>query len=374
MRYAIAAICTSMLLAGCAGGTGSTGLPLGQAESSQRSSAASVSGANAIAANTMAANTAQSPERVYVLESHHIPIFPLGSENRSYTIDDTGPIARPIGQGIAISPVSGNLYVTQPDGHETEIAEYSPDGQTRLATLTGTRYASTVLVDSLGNVYANTASENGGINVYAPGSTTPSYNIYSSAFGYFYTAVDSADDLYALEGLPPQEYVLEFPPGSSTASSGGMMCFCQAYAMIVDPAGQVYIAAQGAASEGLPQGVLVYAPGSTLTYSSIITNGAPSPMALALDANNDLYVGNYNRVTDTGGLISMYAPGTTTPVYSITTPGEGSAEPVSLATGPFGDLYVAYAGLGVYEYRAGTGQLIRKLKSESGPTEVVIGR
>ncbi len=97
------------------------------------------------------------------------------------------------------------------------------------------------------------------------------------------------------------------------------------------------------AANGAAGSVSVFAPGHTTPLRTLI--GVNSPVALAVDANNTIYVANAGNNT-----ISVFQLGHTTPSYTLT----GVKDPTALALDAQGDLFVAESGSNtVAEYARG---------------------
>ncbi|MBV8489190.1 MAG: hypothetical protein JO199_01580 [Candidatus Eremiobacteraeota bacterium] len=119
-------------------------------------------------------------------------------------------------------------------------------------------------------------------------------------------------------------------------------------AMAVDSAGNLYLANHlpGAAST---TGITVFAPGTTTPMRKIAN--VNDPQYLAVDASGDVFVNENNQdvleFTPTGG-------STPSRVLSTATSPSGIGSPYGLAVDGSGNLFVASSGIGIAEYAAGT--------------------
>ncbi|HKU81986.1 MAG TPA: hypothetical protein VJP76_07435 [Candidatus Tumulicola sp.] len=114
-------------------------------------------------------------------------------------------------------------------------------------------------------------------------------------------------------------------------------------ALAFDASGSMYVANFGS-NGGDPGNVSVYSPGAK-TPRLVITNGIVEPNALAFDASGNLYVLNYCIYEHSGCLqhpaVTVYAPGASVPMLTITDEVEGLGD---IAVDLAGNLYVANEG------------------------------
>src|SRR5579862_3555261 len=104
-------------------------------------------------------------------------------------------------------------------------------------------------------------------------------------------------------------------------------------ALAFDASGNLYVA-NNPHSDGEGNTVTVYAPGST-TAMQTISQGLFDPTAIAVDASGNLYVANRGAWT-----VTVYAPGSTSVLRTISY-SDGISYPVALAFDGAGNLYVA---------------------------------
>ncbi|HEV3153139.1 MAG TPA: hypothetical protein VGZ02_05000 [Candidatus Baltobacteraceae bacterium] len=306
---------------------------------------------------------ADTTQNVYVEAYYSVPIFPVGSTARSYTITESS-------QGMALSP-AGNLYLSMPyPGSPDVIDEYSSDGKTLLNTLTGVQYPADLVFDSTGTLYA-TSVDPDSIYVFATGNTTPSYTITSNLSGPRDPVVDGSNNLYVVNGpnSSKQVWIDVFRPGAKLPSyriQPSKPALKVPVLIVAAPNGTLYVA-DGGGSE-----IFVYNAGQK-SPAYTITKGIASPVALTLDAQGNLYVANYSSQTDSGS-ITVYAPGSSAPSYTIpirSTPGNYQP-PGSMALDSNGNLYVPFFNEDVIVYSAGTSHRLRTLKVKR-PNLIVVG-
>jgi hypothetical protein len=246
--------------------------------------------------------------RVYVLEdvsadSKTLAVYSPWAKQLLYTI--------PLSDAWNISlDASCNLYVQYGTGYPylvQAIDEYNPGSSSPRRTVILGQYTGVgpAVVAPSGEIYVPSGSGNNlNVNVYPPGHTKVAYSFVvpgQNAYGWEY-AVDSHNNFYAGDISPS---IVEYPAGSTS-------------------------------------------PSNTLTTGSEI------PVRITFDENNDAYV------ADSDGTILYFPAGNTTPAYTI--PAYSQSVPVaSMATDPFGGLFVAYGDankLVLYQAGSTTGQSI----------------
>src|SRR5580698_2465965 len=130
------------------------------------------------------------------------------------------------------------------------------------------------------------------------------------------------------------------------------------YGLAADKKGTIYVADNCGGND-----VELYPKGST-TMKSSITDGISNPLGLAIGKNGTLFVSNYPAS------ITEYAAGTSTPKLTIT--GEGLTNPFGLAVDKNGNLYIADSGAGaVFELPAGSSSITNLNLSGLGEPVVV---
>jgi hypothetical protein len=168
---------------------------------------------------------------------------------------------------------------------------------------------------------------------FAPWSTDPLLTI-TSANGIFSNSamvVDAAGNLYlANKGGAPNGSVMEFAPGSATPFRTIAGLDTPTF-LALDAAGDIFVTEQSKVEEFTPSG------GNTAFKT--LTTSVDAPGGLAVDAAGNLYVANSSG---TAG-VSVFAPGknATTPTFSISA---GMSTPEWLAFDTTGNLYVGNVG------------------------------
>lgn len=235
-----------------------------------------------------------------------------------------------------------------------------------VATITGSNtgliYSSNIALDSSGNLYAiGFASSGYSLNVYAPGSNgdvSPAASITGTATqftGPIGFVLDSAGNLFVLNynGGPTDDGgITVYAPGSSgdiptiatiTSNFTGLGF---ASGIALDSGGNIYVAdeSNGGSTAG---GIVIYPVGSYAVVPPAATiagdhTGLQNPLGIALDSSDNLAVLNSDNV------ITEYPAGSTgdvTPNASLTIDSKGKTVPIGIALGASGKLYVANQGV-----------------------------
>lgn len=208
---------------------------------------------------------------------------------------------------------AGDLYLVR----RREVDIYDKTDGRRVLHRIKLRFGSALTVDAAGNLYV--AAGTNAIDVYAPGSTTPSRTITDGIFDPISLAVDSAGNLYVANVFGGTEDCGSTPGGTVT----------------------------------------VYAPGSeSVLYTIGANDGICFPGRLAVDGENNLYVANGPPGTETLGSVTVYAPGGKL-LRTITV---GINAPDAIALDAAANVFVANTGANtVTEYRSGTSSLLRTI-------------
>jgi hypothetical protein len=311
-----------------------------------------------------------------------ITVYPAGSNGNatpSATISGTSTALDSPG-GIAVDS-SGNIYVTNDGGlvgGSDSITVYSAGSNGNVApseTLLALGLAAPagIVVDSSGNLYVadDGSDENAvdAITVYLPSNPVPSETIgpdtglvnpqgialdlsghtYVTNAGSFFGGLDSIN-LYS-SGTYANAPIRAAIAGSNTG-------LAQPFGIVVNPAGNIYVAN----SVGGPYGwgsVTVYPAGSsgnatpTATISgdsSSDNTGFGNPAGIAFDALGNLYVANPYGGPDGWGSITIYPPGSNgnvTPTATISDnpncapcDNTGLSTPYGVAVDFSGNIYV----------------------------------
>ncbi len=106
--------------------------------------------------------------------------------------------------------------------------------------------------------------------------------------------------------------------------------------------------------------VFVYEPGRDRPLR-VITAGVDAPIATAVDAAGDLFVGNQGHGRFPRSSVTIYAPGAAKPIRTIT---DGIKELGAMAIDRAGDVFAAnYRGDQVYAYLAGTRKIAKTISN-----------
>jgi sugar lactone lactonase YvrE len=330
---------------------------------------------------------------------YSVNVYPAGSNGNvspAATIAgaDTG-LYGPV--GIALDS-GGNLYVLNGQTGVTQFGSVIvyPAGSsgdaipstTITSNFTGIKGASSVALDSMGNIYvANELSGSGGsINIYPAGSyaTGPPIATIAGAntelSGPSRIALDSSGNLFVLNG---GDYAItEYPAGSAgDAMPNGTLSIDQSgksfpTGMAVGRGGAVYIANQGTlncsrrtCSQTNPDSVAVYRLDSSNTKPIAVISGPntqlASPSAIAVDHGGNIYVTNDGPLNckcgrgfcdclyASPGCVTVYAPGSNADAKPIATIGgtnTGIGAPYGIALDSNGKIYVlndrSFVGVG----------------------------
>src|SRR5579871_3708116 len=277
MRLRAALVLIAALLAGCAGGNSST--------------SAVPSGLGAMQRFTPSAAIHAAP--VYVSFGNN----PDPNTNPVPILGDTGTQLPTLWKKIkpqspellALDP-SGDLFVLEYTGTTSTLSyavgEYSSWGRALLRTIPvsgANQLVSGMATDGSGNLYVLVVSPDKGISqavqIYAPGSTTPSESIPVTNNPLAMTVASNGTVfLPALNGSTEHVDVAVYPAGSTTAAYTVDVPYFRSVTA-ADSAGNLYASTRNAVS--------VYPPGST-TPSTTISDGTKIPSSLMLDSKNNL--------------------------------------------------------------------------------------
>ncbi|HEY1655608.1 MAG TPA: hypothetical protein VGF86_10865 [Candidatus Tumulicola sp.] len=215
---------------------------------------------------------------------------------------------------------AGTLYASAADSPGSQTLQiFTNQGAKRSGAIHQRGAFGWITLDSSGNLYTFCAVA-GGVCEYA-GAKHP---VVRNFHGWPPIAVDSAGDLVV--NCANGEYILcVFAPGRTQSSwgvTGGIDNRLDS--VTFDAAGDLY-AANGYGAGGFgPGNVAVFTPGSSVPTRTI-TEGIADPTSLAFDAAGNLYVYNlctepekYGECPTPDGSITVYAPGGSTPIRTIT--------------------------------------------------------
>ncbi|HEY1976935.1 MAG TPA: hypothetical protein VGG89_10340 [Candidatus Baltobacteraceae bacterium] len=153
-------------------------------------------------------------------------------------------------------------------------------------------------------------------------------------------------------------------------------------AIALDSNGSLYVSHEGGGTANYPGSIGIYPPGSTSPVRTIAgssTSEIHMPVALAVDATGNLYVGNladgFRSSSDyPGNYVTMFTPGSSTPSNVI-----GVNAPERLAVDGSGNLFVgsaksyftSYGPATIFEYAPGSSKLLRQI-ALSAPTSAFV--
>lgn len=238
--------------------------------------------------------------------------------------------------------------------------------------LTGVGAYPALVADRLGYLYASTGG--GVIVVYAPGCTHEVNVIRRGVDAVGPLVFDRLGNLYA--GMQPHFAVSVYAP---TGRPGHMKLVRRItdgidnpIALASGPSGDLFVANYPASVKGHGN-IAVYRPGGSKPILRI-TSGIRLPWALAVDSKNRLYVDNNPSAwggTGSSGWISVYAPGSAQPLRIVNV-----KDPVALALDASDQLYVANLlnHSSVLVYSADAKKLLQTIKDGTdAPSALLIG-
>jgi len=199
----------------------------------------------------------------------------------------------------------GTLYQANNCGVST-VQEF-PKGQTS-PTVTITNGISNPLglaVDSSNTLYVSNYPA--AITEYAFGTTSPSKTITGSGLtDPFGLALDASGNLFVADFGASQ--VFEIPAGSSTVTPLNLQSLTEPLGVAIDPTnGNLWV------TDGQGKRVNVYAPGSTTPLQSI--TGYIFPYAISIDSAGEVVVSDLNG---SAGKVYAYKPGSYTSYATLT--------------------------------------------------------
>ena len=296
------------------------------------------------APNEAAVHANGSTSVLYVLNSgaaqgYDAAIFANGASSPLRTID--------IGKysdGFTVDG-SGRLYVGLPANEEypkgpSLLNIYGNRGAKLLRTLHQKNAFGLLTVDNFGNLFTLCGGDRLCEYASAKQHIIRRIALRPLKSGASALAVDPSGDL-AVDNIYGQVFV--FAPGATQPYWVTQYGNDYSTALAFDASGSMYVANFGS-NGGDPGNVSVYSPGAK-TPRLVITNGIVEPNALAFDASGNLYVLNYCIYEHSGCLqhpaVTVYAPGASVPMLTITDEVEGLGD---IAVDLAGNLYVANEG------------------------------
>jgi 6-phosphogluconolactonase (cycloisomerase 2 family) len=204
---------------------------------------------------------------------------------------------------------SGNLYVRDQNGIQVfapgSSTPYNP--QPVRTVKSGIKEASSIAVDSLGNLYVANFRPGTDVVMYAPGAETPTQTI-TNGISYPYTlAIDASNNVY-VGNRGPTPTVTVYAAGTLALTHTITDSVTGPSAMAFDN-DTLYVANYGNECCSI---VGVYA-GKTLKLTRTIQTGLDIPDGLAVDKKHNVYVANFNNNT-----VTVYGPKSDVPALTIT--------------------------------------------------------
>jgi sugar lactone lactonase YvrE len=271
--------------------------------------------------------------------------------------------------GLELGP-GDRLYVGSNSHNYNAVNEYSRNGRTFLKTISHLRGPEQIAFDSQGNIYVRRYNA---VNIYSASNPRSMREIKVNSD---FIALDASNNLYAATRY--QNAVNVYAPGSKTPTRTITDGITEAQGLAFDTSGNLYVANSGSTTgEGCgtdPGSVQIYAPGaSSPMYNISGAQGICQPFRLTFDATGNLYVANISRLD--GGppsTVTVYAPGGNTLLRTIT---DGVSSPWSLALDKAGFLYVANRFIGtITVYSPGSTELVQTLSNIPSPEALVVGK
>lgn len=262
LRTLIAASLSAAFLAACGG---QPVAPLATHSSSDRASYWSILG------NGQALYVVNEPESGMM---GTVTVYSSAGLVRTVTDGLGGPIS------VAVDG-SGQLYVS--NFTINTVTVYDGRGKSLVRTITRNLLRpSRLAFDSKGNLYVIRQNE---VNIYVNGKSRIMHSIKIQAANAI--ALDSQDNLYISTGSGNTVNV--YAPGSKTPTRTITQGIDDAGSLALDSAGNLYVG--NAHSKSFYGDITVYAPGSKSVMRTI-TQGVYEPTALAFDSSANLYVAN----------------------------------------------------------------------------------
>jgi serine/threonine protein kinase, bacterial len=203
-------------------------------------------------------------------------------------------------EALAVDP-AGNLYVAN---RETKnITAYAPGSTTVSFTIANVPKVRAMQFDPAGEL--NVAGSDD-VTVYAAGTGQLLRSIKNKLHHPYRLAFDPAGDLFVLsfDVKPRKTDIVEFAPGATKATRYfGVSQY--ANCLVVGPDGYLYV--------GNDTTVLVIDPATGATVRTI-SDGVYDSLTVAFDSVGNFYLSNNGAGN---GIISVYAPGATAPMYEI---------------------------------------------------------
>jgi hypothetical protein len=246
---------------------------------------------------------------------------------------DQQPIAKItdgiLGPGGLTTDRKGNLYVADEGKISGNwiVQVYAPGSTSPTKSYTTDLSSPTdTAVAKDGTIYiANfNGLSNGWVTVYPQGDTAKEYRLSDFGGGApLSVALDAKQNLYVMYDVNNGSAVNEYQPGATTGINLNL-AFTSGGGIQVDPAGDILVAQQLDPSE-----ILIFPPGQTEPSKSILMPGGGEPFNFALDHKSKaLFVGEYQNANQ----VDRFAYPSTKFKYVIA---NGFENPSGVATSPY---------------------------------------
>jgi hypothetical protein len=274
--------------------------------------------------------------------------------------------------GVAVD-ATGDVWVS----NFTNVALYTSETKTLIRTIDRNLYRPLIPVVAPDGTLD--VMDKVGVAIFPDAQQTRMKRI--EAKDAFAIAVDPQSNLYVAPN--GQNSILVYPPNSATLSRTILDGIATPVAMAFDSAGNLYVANEAGGgrcgTEANAGTVTVYAPGaSSPSYTITTAEGLCNPRALAFDPSGNLYVANSDDAKEFAGSVTVYSAGTATLLQTIT---DGIGTPESVAVDAAGKMYVANSAIkpsggDVTVYAPGGGRLVQTISDgkRAAPLQVVIGK
>ena len=274
------------------------------------------------------------PNHLFVGSEHYIFVYDV----RTGKLLDTITVPGDNSAQQMIRDSSGNLYIR---GFRVWI---KPSGSDKISPTSypGIFYASGIALDSKGNLYVadEPPGRYGSVVEFAAGTMTIVRTITRGINVPMALAIDGKDNLYVASWrIHRTGAVTVYSPGETSVQRTITQDLLLPNALAIDSSNNLYVTSNNS--------VVVFAPGGAKLLRVLPLSGGAS--ALAFDRFENLYA--------MGSNVTVFPPGSTTPLRAITT-----VDPASMALDGANNLYVGSWNIGtVTEYKAETTTLLRTI-------------
>jgi len=265
----ILAFASSVSLAACANSTAAPTVPVAvpaHAAASQKSAATPL-------------HRSRSQRVLYIADLDGQPgvgqihVYTAGMKNPQQLRVITSGTGRPFGLWV---DAKNDLYVAnQTDKYPLSVTAFKPGASSPFFTITNLKgQPGSVAVDDAGNVYVNESIQDEGyVQIFPPGSNTPTATLDTGVGGYAFNpgsmAFDRQGDLFVAEQAKLALQIVELAPGATQFTPVNIdLNNISGPGMGIDKAGNLYVGSGGSGA------VYVFAPGHTEPSRTISPVGA----------------------------------------------------------------------------------------------------